>query len=288
MGESQESASKFLSNLKLEQFSDPFRLDEILEYVDKSAFGNTAAKASIDIALHDLLGKIMRQPWHKIWGLSAENAPKTSFTIGIDSPEMVKQKVTEAEEYKILKIKIGRKNDKEIIRAIREVTGRPLCVDVNQGWTDKKRALDMIFWLKAKGVEYVEQPLPKENHEDNFWLTKHSPLPIIADEAVQRLADVNKLKGAYSGVNIKLMKCTGLREAHKMITVARANNLKVMIGCMTETSCAISAAAQLSPLSDWADLDGNLLITNDPYSGIKINDGMIMLNNEPGIGIKHI
>ncbi len=285
LGESHETAGKFFAGLNLEQFSDPFRMDEILEYVDKSASGNPAAKASIDIALHDLTGKILGQPWYKIWGFSAEDTPATSFTIGIDTAEVVKQKVKEASNFKILKVKLGRENDKEMIETIRSVSNVPLCVDVNQGWTDRKMALDMIFWLKEKGIEFVEQPMPKEKYDDISWLTQNSPLPIIADEAVQRLTDVMKTVGAYSGINIKLMKCTGLREAHKMITLARANNMKVMIGCMTETSCAVSAAAQLSPKADWADLDGNLLISNDPYRGIEIINGKVTLNNLPGIGI---
>lgn len=285
LGESQESAGKFLTALNLQQFNDPFRMDEILEYVDNSAFGNTAAKASVDIALHDLVGKIIGQPWYKIWGLSAEKTPVTSFTIGIDTPEIVKQKVKEAAGFKILKVKLGRDTDREMIETIRSVTGVPMCVDVNQGWKDKNMALDMIFWLKEKGIQYVEQPMPKENKDDIAWLTQNSPLPVIADEALQRLTDVQATVGVYSGINIKLMKCTGMREAHKMINLARANKMKVMIGCMTETSCAISAAAQLSPLANWADLDGNLLISNDLYSGIKITDGKITLNDTPGIGI---
>ena len=285
LGESQESASRFLSALNLQQFTDPFRMDEILEYVDQSTPGNTAAKASVDIALHDLVGKLMNQPWYKIWGFSAENTPVTSFTIGIDTPEMVRQKVMEATEFKILKVKLGRDTDKEMIETIRSVSDVPLCVDVNQGWKDKNEALEMIFWLKEKGVEYVEQPMPKEKTVEIAWLTQNSPLPIIADEAVQRLTDIQSTIGVYSGINIKLMKCTGMREAHKMINLARANNMKVMIGCMTETSCAVSAAAQLSPLANWADLDGNLLISNDPYTGVKITDGKITLNNLPGIGI---
>ena len=288
LGESQESAGKFLAALKLQQFSDPFRMDEILEYVDKSAPGNTAAKASVDIALHDLVGKIMKQPWHKIWGFSAENTPVTSFTIGIDTPDVIRQKVKEAAEFKILKVKLGRDTDKEMIETIRSVSDVPLCVDVNQGWKDKKEALDMIFWLREKGIQYVEQPMPKEKPDDIGWLTQNSPLPIIADEALQRLSDVQSTVGIYSGINIKLMKCTGMREAHKMINLARANNMKVMIGCMTETSCAISAAAQLSPLATWADLDGNLLINNDRFEGVKIVDGKITLNNLPGIGIEAI
>ena len=285
LGESQESVGKFLSALNLQQFTDPFRIDEILEYVDKSAPGNTAAKAAVDIALHDLTGKLMNQPWYKIWGFSAEKTPFTSFTIGIDIPEVVRQKVKEAGGFKILKVKLGRENDKEMIETIREVSDVPLCVDVNQGWKDKNFALEMIHWLKEKGVQYVEQPMPKENPDEIAWLTQNSPLPIIADEAIQRLTDVQKAIGVYSGINIKLMKCTGMREAHKMAILARANGMKVMLGCMTETSCAISAAAQLSPFVDWADLDGNLLISNDLFKGIEVINGKITLNQVPGIGI---
>ncbi|RIH63499.1 dipeptide epimerase [Mariniphaga sediminis] len=288
LGENPETAARFLSALNLGQFSDPFRMEEILTCVDESAPGNTAAKASVDIALHDLTGKILQQPWYKIWGLSPENTPDTSFTIGIDKPDIIKQKTKEAAPYKLLKVKLGGPDDLKMIETIRSVTDRPLCVDVNQGWNDREQALEMIHWLSERGVQFIEQPLPKEQEEDHAWLTEYSPLPIIADEAVQRLCDVQKTVGVYSGINIKLMKCTGMREAHKMITLARANHLRVMIGCMTETSCAVSAAAQLSPQAEWADLDGNLLISNDPFEGVKIVDGKITLNDEPGIGIKEI
>ena len=288
LGESHKTATKFLSNLDLSQFTDPFRMDEILEYVDGTAPKNAAAKASIDIALHDLTGKIMNQPWHKIWGYSAENTPDTSFTIGIDTKKVVIEKVKEAAGFNILKVKLGRENDKEMIETIRSVTDVPLCVDINQGWKDKKQALDMVYWLQEKGIVFVEQPMPKTMIDETAWLTQNSPLPIIADEALQRLTDVQATVGVYSGINVKLMKCTGLREAHKMINLAHANNMKVMIGCMTETSCAVSAAAQLSPKTDWADLDGNLLISNDPYTGMQVIDGKITLNNLPGIGIKKI
>ncbi|RIJ46358.1 dipeptide epimerase [Maribellus luteus] len=286
LGESHATATSFLSSLDLGQFNDPFRLDEILEYVDQKAEGNCAAKASVDIALHDLLGKIMGQPWYKIWGFNAEDTPNTSFTIGIDTDEVVRQKVKEAAEFKILKVKLGRDNDKQMIETIRAVTDVPMCVDVNQGWTDKKHALEMTHWLQEKGIEFVEQPMPKTAIDDIAWLTQHSPLPIIADEALQRLPDVKKAHGIYSGINIKLMKCTGMREAHKMITLARALDMKVMIGCMTETSCAVSAAAQLAPKVDWADLDGNLLISNDVFSGVQVKDGKITLIDAPGIGIQ--
>ena len=289
LGEMQASVTKFLSKVDLSSFNDPFQLDEILAYIDGIEEKNTAAKAAIDIALHDLTGKILNQPIHRIWGLSKKNTPNTSFTIGIDTPEIIKEKTLEAgNQYKILKVKLGRDNDKEIIETIRSVTNLPLCVDVNQGWTDKKMALDMIYWLKEKNIVFVEQPMSKENMEDMAWLTQHSPLPTIADEAVQRLADVKPLHQVYSGINVKLMKCGGMREAHKMIELAQALNMKTMIGCMTETSCAVSAAAQLSPLTNWADLDGNLLITNDVFEGIKIINGKVTLNDRPGIGIRKI
>jgi L-alanine-DL-glutamate epimerase-like enolase superfamily enzyme len=285
LSENIETASRFFSSLDLSQFSDPFQLDDILQYVDSVMPGNTAAKAAIDIALHDLVGKLMKQPWYKIWGYDPLNTPNTSFTIGIDTPEVVRQKVAEAAPYKILKVKLGLSTDRQMIETIRSVTDRPLCVDVNQGWTDRVKALEEINWLKEKGVEFVEQPMPKNAIDDTAWLTQNSPLPIIADESVQRLSDVKKVNGVFSGINIKLMKCTGMREAHKMIILARALGMKVMIGCMTETSCAVSAAAQLSPKADWADLDGNLLISNDPYSGMKVVDGKVTLMNKPGIGI---
>lgn len=289
LGETQASVIEFLKKVNLEQFADPFQLEDILSYVDKIAENNTAAKASVDIALHDLLGKIMEQPWHKIWGLDKSKAPSTSFTIGIDTPEVVKQKTLEsASLYNVLKVKLGRNNDKEIIEAIRSVSNKPIAVDINQGWTDKHAALDMIFWLKERGIVLVEQPMSKHQLDDIAWLTERSPLPVIADESFQRLTDLEHLKGAFSGVNIKLMKCTGMREAWKILTVARAAGMKVMLGCMTETSCAISAASQLSPAVDWADLDGNLLINNDIFSGTTIINGKLTLTDLPGIGIKKL
>jgi len=288
LGESVETATRFLSSLDLSQFTDPFQMDDILQYVDSVMPGNTAAKASVDIALHDLTGKLMKQPWYKIWGFDPARTPNTSFTIGIDTPEVVRQKVAEAAPYKILKVKLGLSSDRQMIETIRSVTDRPLCVDVNQGWTDRVKALENIHWLKENGVVFVEQPMPKTAVDDMAWLTQNSPLPTIADEAVQRLPDVMKVHGVYNGINIKLMKCTGMREAHKILTLARALGMKVMIGCMTETSCAISAASQLAPKADWADLDGNLLISNDPYSGMQIVDGKVTLIDKRGIGIKKI
>ena len=286
LGQTVESVTNFLQKVDLEQFSDPCQLEDILTYVDSLSPGDTAAKAAVDIALHDLVGKIIGAPWHRIWGLNKEKAPSTTFTIGIDTAEVVKQKTQEcANQFNILKVKLGRENDKEMIETIRSVTNLPIAVDVNQGWKDRQMALDMILWLKEKGIVMVEQPMPKEQLDDIAWVTEQSPLPIFADESIQRLKDIRNVEGAFTGINIKLMKCTGMREAWKMLNYARARNMKVMIGCMTETSCAVSAAAQLSPAVDFADLDGNLLIANDRFKGMTVEKGRITLNDEPGLGL---
>lgn len=287
LGQSVETVTKFLQKVNLEQFKDPFQTDDILTYVDGIGEGDTAAKAAVDIALHDLVGKLMGEPWYRIWGLNPGKAPNTTFTIGIDAPDVVREKTTEcADKFKILKVKVGLDNDEQMIRAIREVTDLPVAVDANQGWKDREKALDEIFWLKEHGVVMVEQPMPKERLDDNAWLTERSPVPILADEAIQRLKDIPSIRGAYAGINIKLMKCTGMREAWKMLNYARAEGMKVMVGCMTETSCAVSAAAQLSPAVDFADLDGNLLISNDRFEGMTVVDGKITLPDRPGIGLK--
>ena len=289
LGQSVESVTAFLNKVDLSQFRDPFQLDTILAYVDSLSPGDGAAKAAIDIALHDLVGKLMGLPWWRIWGLDPSKTPSTTFTIGIDTPDVVRQKTREcADRFNILKVKVGLDNDKEMISTIREITDLPLAVDANQGWKDKEKALEEIFWLQENGVVMVEQPMAVSRIDDNAWITERSPLPIFADEAIQRLADVPSVKGVYHGINIKLMKCTGMREAWKMVNYARTEGMKVMVGCMTETSCAVSAAAQLSPGVDFADLDGNLLITNDPFEGVKVVDGRITLSDLPGIGLTRI
>ena len=284
-----DSVMEFLGRVarRLQEFSDPFQMEDILGAIDQMDEGNAAGKAAVDIALHDLVGKIMKQPWYRIWGLNPALAPSTTFTIGIDTADVVRQKTREcADRFNILKVKVGLDNDKEMISTIREVTNLPIAVDANQGWKDRQQALDMIFWLKEQGIVMVEQPMSKEQLDDIAWVTEHSPLPVFADESIQRLKDVEGLKGAFTGINIKLMKCTGMREAWKMLNTARALGMKVMVGCMTETSCAVSAAAQLSPAVDFADLDGNLLISNDRFSGVEVVGGKLTLPDRPGIGLK--
>lgn len=286
-GQTLETASAFLDKVDLSQFSDPFETDAILSYVDSLAEGMSCPKCGIDIALNDLIGKLLGKPLHKIWGFSADKTPCTSFTIGMDTKEVIITKTLEAAPYKILKVKLGstEKDDKMIVETIRSVTDKPIVVDANQGWKDKHYALEMIHWLAERDIKFVEQPMPKTVFDDMAWVTERSPLPTIADESCQRWPDVARLHGVFSGINIKLIKCTGLREALRMIDTARGLGMGVMIGCTTETSCAVSAAAQLAPKVDFADLDGNLLITNDCFSGMKIVDGKITLNDLPGIGV---
>lgn len=287
LGYTVQGTIAFLQKVDLSQFSSPFLLEDILTYVDAIDPGESPAKAAIDIALHDLIGQLMEQPVYRLYGLNPHKAPSTSFTIGIDTPEVVREKTLEcAGLFNVLKIKVGRSTDKEMVETIRSVTDLPLVVDANQGWTDREEALDMLFWLNDRGVKMAEQPMPKTQIDDIAWLTERSPMPVIADESCQRLCDIKSLKGVYSGINIKLMKCTGIREAYKMMVYARTEGMKVMIGCMTETSCAVTAAASLSPLVDFADLDGNLLISNDLFEGVTLRNGKLHLPNRPGLGLK--
>ncbi len=286
LGHSVESVCAFLEKVDLSQFADPFCIEDIMAYVDSLSPGDAPAKAAIDIALHDLVGKLLGQPLYRIWGYDPAKAGSTTFTIGIDTPEVVREKTLEcADKFNILKVKVGLANDKEMIQTIRSVTSLPLAVDANQGWKDRYKALDEILWLKEQGIVMVEQPMPKEQQDDIAWVTERSPLPIFADESIQRLSDIPKIKGAFTGINIKLMKCTGLLEARKMLTYARAEGMKVMVGCMTETSCATTAAAHFAPAVDFADLDGNLLIANDRFRGMVVEGGKMVLPDAPGLGL---
>lgn len=289
LGETQESVISFLRKVDFSGYSHPLDIEQILRDVDNIALGNTAAKAAVDIALHDLVGKMLNKPWHALYAIDPHDVPPTTFTIGIDTPDIVKQKTLEAaNRFKILKVKVGTKDDKEIISAIRSVTDLPLSVDANQGWTDKNMALDRIHWLHEMGVVMVEQPMPKNDLDSIAWLSAQSSLPIFADESIQRLSDIDRLKGVFTGINIKLMKCTGMREAWLMRQRAKELGLRVMMGCMTETSCAISAAAQLYSGCDFADLDGALLIGNDCFEGATLQDGKMIATDNPGIGVSLI
>lgn len=291
LGETTNSAIDYLKKARpvLKKFKDPWMIGAIMEEMDAITTNNCAAKASIDIALHDLVGQMLGQPWWKIWGFDATKCPYNSFTVGLDTKEVVREKAKEAaSEGHLIKVKLGRteEQDKMMINTIREVTDTTICIDANQGWKDKHYALDMINWLATKNVNMIEQPMPKLMLDEAGWLTERSPLPIMADEACQRLTDVRKLYGHYSGINIKLMKCTGLHEAREMVSLAQALGMKLMIGCMTETSVAIAAGAQIAPVCEWTDLDGNWLISNDVFHSSTVEDGKIVPSSDPGLGLK--
>jgi L-alanine-DL-glutamate epimerase-like enolase superfamily enzyme len=283
-GEDIETLNAFFSKVDLSRFDSPFSIDEILKYVDSLDRGNNSAKCAIDLALHDWVGKKLNVPLWKMWGLNPADAPLSSFTIAIDSKEIVRQKVKEAADFPILKIKVGLENDREMIDVIREITDKPLYVDANEGWKTRERALDGVRWLKDKNIVFIEQPMPADRFDDSKWLRDHSEIPLIADESVMHLTDIPKLSAAFDGINIKLMKSGGLREATKMIHAARASGMKVMMGCMIETAVGISAAAQAGPLLDYCDLDGNVLISNDPFDGCRNIKGKLVLSARPGLG----
>ena len=285
MGESYESANSFLQQIDWTQIQYPFAFETIIAYLETIAPGQPAIKAAIDIALNDIHGKIINKPCYEIYGADPSKMPLTSYTIGIDTPEVIREKLKDAAAFKVIKVKLGRDNDKELIQTIRGVTNLPLFVDANQGWIDRKKAIDMVYWLHDQGALLIEQPMDKNNLDGNAWLTERSPIPILADEAVQRLADMDSLKGAYHGINIKLMKSCGMYEGHQMILKAKSFGMKVLIGCMSETSCATLAGIALAPLCNWADLDGPWLTTNNPFDAPELKDGRYVLSNLPGLGL---
>ncbi len=243
------------------------------------------ARCALDLAIMDWIGKKLNAPLYKIWGLDKSKTPLTSYSIGIDTIEVIKKKVRAAEKYPLLKIKVGKDNDEEIIEAVRSITDKPIRVDANEGWKSKEVALEKIKWLQSMGIEFIEQPMPSDMIEETRWLRDRVDIPIVADEAVKTVADIPKLAEAYDGINIKLLKAGGPQEAMRMIYLARAMNMKIMLGCMIESAIAISAAAHLAPLVDWADLDGNLLLREDPYRGVGVEKGKLILNDQPGLGI---
>lgn len=285
MGENIETAKAFMSKVDLSWLKSPFDFDEVVSYLDRTAPGNPNIKAAIDIALHDLLGKIEQKACYRYFGTDPAKMPPTSYTLGIDTPEVLLQKIKEGENCHIIKVKLGRDNDKELINTIRSATNKPLFVDANQGWVDKQQGLDMVLWLHEHGVVLIEQPMPKEDIDSNAWITERSPVAIIGDESVQRFADVEKAKGVYHGINVKLMKSAGMHEGYRMIMKAKELGLKAMIGCMSETSCGTLAAAALAPLCDWVDLDGPFLTSNNPYKDPQFLDGKWVLSDEPGLGL---
>ena len=284
--EDAESARKAVESVRALLLSaNPMQFAKVMAEVFRRVPGEWAGKAAIDIALMDWVGQKLGIPLYTYFGLDPKDAPPTTFSIGIDTPEITKQKTREAADFPILKVKVGLATDEPTIEAVRSVTKKPLRVDANEGWKDKEEAVRKINWLEKMGVEFIEQPMPAEMIEETRWVHDRVHIPIIADEACERASDIPKLKGAYDGVNVKLDKCGGMLEAYRMIQVAKALGMKTMLGCMVSSSVTVTAAAHLSPLVDYADLDGNLLISNDPFHGVLVEKGKLVLPGRPGLGL---
>lgn len=285
-GESLESTVAAIEKaIPILQTCDPWKYVDINAAVQNVCEGQTAAKAAIDIALMDWLGKWLGIPLYQFWGLDPRKAPQTTFSIGIDTMEMVKQKVEEAAPYPLLKIKMGKDNDEEVLAAVRSVTQKTLRVDANEGWKDKELALRKVEWLAHNGVDLVEQPMPAHMLEETAWVKERATIPIIADESVKTSRDIPALAQAFDGINIKVDKAGGLQESLRMIWMARSLGMKIMLGCMVSSSLSITAAAHLSPLTDFPDLDGNLLLTQDPFQGVTVREGWLILPDKPGLGV---
>ena len=279
-----ESVQERLRGMSESDFEDPYLREKILERAEGILGEQRSALAAVDMALHDWLGKRLGVPLYRLFGLNPAETPLTSFTIGLAEGEELLRKLEEAKEYPVLKLKLGTERDREIVSVVRSATTVPIWVDANAAWGFEE-AREKIKWLADEGVELVEQPLPAEDLEGLKRLTDLSSLPIIADESARTAKDVLRLRGCVHGINIKLSKCGGLSEALKMIHLARTQGMKIMLGCFIETSLSITAAAHLSPLVDYADLDGHLLIANDPFAGVEEKEGRLILPDRPGIGV---
>jgi L-alanine-DL-glutamate epimerase-like enolase superfamily enzyme len=266
--------------------ADPRHYRKTLDRIFQTVPGQYAAKAAIDIALMDWTGQNLGAPLYRLFGLDPKDAPVTTFSIGIDEPARIKEKVREAEPFPVLKIKVGLGNDEQILDAVRSVTSKPLRLDANEGFKTKEEAVAKINAFEKLGAELIEQPLPAAMLEETRWVRSRVHIPIFGDEAVLRPEDVPKAPEYFDGINVKLMKTGGMNAAFRAIAMAKTLGLKVMLGCMIESSIAITAAAHLSPLVDYADLDGNLLIANDPYRGVQVDRGRLVLPDRPGLGLQ--
>lgn len=283
-GETVQTVETALENLSSAFGGNLDEIQDVMAGIESTLSGNYAAKSAIDMALHDRLGKKLGVPLYKLWGLNPQKTPCTSFTIGLDEPSVMAEKALQAEAYPILKVKLGTSCDIEILQTLRNVTDKPIYVDANTAWTPKE-AIEKIRQLAQYGVELIEQPTKPDDIAGLKYVREYSELPIIADESAKRASDIPALAEAVDGINIKLVKCGGILEALRMIHVARAHGLLVMLGCMIESSLGITAASHLTPLVDYADLDGNLLILNDPYIGVTLDKGKLILPDRPGIGV---
>ena len=284
-----ESTDRILSVLKRGidlPDHEPESIDKMQNYIYPQLENIKSLQAAISMALWDWWSQKKNKSLFNLLGFKNNDLPETSFTIAIGAIEEIEEKIIEAEPYNILKVKLGTPNeDKKIIKEIRKFTDKLIRVDANEGW-DFETAVEMCNWLCDQNVEFIEQPFPAKELEKSKELTKLSPLDIYADENSRNLGDLKRIKDSFDGINIKLMKCGSIEEAMNMISVAKKYKLKIMLGCMVETSIGITAAASLANAADKVDLDGNLLITNDPYSGVKVINGYLSLPNSLGLGLK--
>ncbi len=284
-GESFEQIIEWVSGDRFQNLPEFESLDSFIKKLHSRCSEIRSLKAAFDIAAHDLWGKLNDISLCHHFHANPDETPITSFTIGIDNLDVIKQKIVESEPYPVLKVKLGTDYDRDIITKIRNLTDKPIRVDANEGW-NLEQAQRMCDWLSKQNIEFVEQPLPTAQLEDMVVLKGSSPLKLFADESCLTSEDIPTLDEAFHGINIKLMKSGGLREAYKMIQLAKESGLEIMLGCMIESSVAVTAAAHLSPLIDYADLDGNILIKNDPFTGVALNKGKLVLPNTPGLGVQ--
>jgi L-alanine-DL-glutamate epimerase-like enolase superfamily enzyme len=282
--ETAESALGFIQKAVPLLEKDLWKYQDLWREIDGLSEGEHAAKAALDMAVLDWLTKTLGIPLHRFLGLDMGKALATTYSIGIDEIPVMQQKVREAGDFSVLKIKVGTEDDRKIIEGLRRVTDKPFRADANEGWKSKEEALEMVNWMAGKGVELIEQPLPASPFEDYLWLKERTKIPVFADESLMKASDIPRIATGFHGINVKMMKCGGIQEAVRMASIARALGLKLMLGCMIESSLAISAGAAISPLFDYADLDGNLLISNDPFRGVKTVKGRLVLSDKPGLG----
>ena len=286
-GQSAEQTLRGIERLRpLYEQCDPFAFATLPEQARMIPDVSPPARAALELALMDWVGQKLNLPLHRLFGLNPRAQVSTSFSIGLDTPEVMRAKVKEAEAYPILKVKLGGDQDETIIKTLRAVTDKPIRVDANEGWRDKETALRKIEWLAGQHIELIEQPLPRQMVDETRWLKERTSLPLIADEAVETARDIPRVAGAYTGINIKLMKAGGILEALRMFELARVYQLDTMLGCMIETSVAITAAVQLQSLARWVDLDGNLLLKEDPFEGAVFQNAGWRVPDRPGLGVR--
>ena len=285
-GETAETVAAALDELLPLIGDDPYAIARVERRLDGHLWENASAKTAISAALHDLIGRRHGLPLYRWLGLDLARVPPTSFTIGIAEPEEMRRKVEEAAPYPILKIKMGFTGDVEVLERIRAMTDKPIRVDANEGWT-RAEALARLPMLEELGVELLEQPVPAADRDGLALVSGATAIPVVADESCRTTADLAGLLGVVDAVNVKLAKTGSIGEAVRLMTAARALHFGVFLGCMVESSLGIAAAAHLAPLADWVDLDGHLLLSDDPFEGLRLEDGRVLPDPDaPGLGVR--